>query len=181
MSADLKDIVRRCLDNDRLAQKWLFDRYAGLMMGICMRYMGNREQAEDVLQNGFVKIFRYMEKYRNEGSFEGWMKRIMINQALETLRKKDLLNQALRLEDHTWQVSDDMPDGQSTLQHKELLEMITRLPAGFRTVFNMYAIEGYTHPEIAEQLNISVGTSKSQYARARAQIRTMIEKQKIAI
>lgn len=175
---DLNEIIERCKKQDRKAQQWLFQQYAGIMMALCYRYTGRADDAQDVLQDGFVKVFMKLDKYSGTGSFEGWMKRIMVNTALEWLRKKDHLRNALTVEDQL-DVSQHEPDALSKMTHQELLDAVAKLPAGFRTVFNMYAIEGYNHKEIGEVLGISSGTSKSQYARARAQLMKMVKQKEV--
>jgi len=132
-----------------------------------MRYAGDVEMAEDFLQEGFIKVFTNLKSYRSEGSIEGWVRRVMVNTALEILRKNDVLKHSVEIE-LACTLSDELPDAFRQLTAEELLKCIQLLPAGFRSVFNLYAIEGYTHQEIAGMLNISEGTSKSQYARAKA-------------
>lgn len=148
------------------AQKVVFERYAGRMLAVCARYIGDRYTAEEVLMDGFMRVFERIEQYKNEGSFEGWMRRIMVNESLMYLRRHKhwLAEMAL---DEAPEVQDEA-DYHLTLDSEELLRLIEALPEGYRTIFNLYAIEGYSHTEIARMLNISESTSKSQLHRARA-------------
>ena len=148
------------------AQKFVYEKYAGIMLGICLRYLKNQMDAEEVMLNGMVKIFQNVSQFKNEGSFEGWMKRIVINEALGHLRKKEPLYLAIE-KDHI-QLAVNDASVESDLAVEDLLRMLHALPAGYRAVFNLYAIEGYSHKEIAEMLDINEGTSKSQLSKARA-------------
>lgn len=163
---DEKQLFRDCLNGDRRAQKNLYDRYAGKMFAVCMRYAKDKTTAADYLQEGFIRVFRKLETFRSEGSFEGWIRTIMVNTSLEMLRKNDLLSES---DDYMRHISLAQPDPGviEQMHEKELIALIQQMPTGFRTVFNLYAIEGYTHKEIGEMLHISEGTSKSQYARAK--------------
>jgi RNA polymerase sigma-70 factor (ECF subfamily) len=139
-----------------------------------MRYVGDREQAEDVLQDGFVTLFTRLDTYKGEGSFEGWARKIFVTTALMNLRKKD----ALKMSDDLEAARSLKAETSSQIQnlgYKELMNMIMELPAGFRTVFNMYAVEGYSHKEIADILGISEVTSRTQYSRARALLQSRIK------
>jgi RNA polymerase sigma-70 factor (ECF subfamily) len=142
------------------------------MFAVCLRYCNDREAAEDVLQEGFVKVFQHLEKFRGEGSFEGWVRRIFINTAVEHFRKSNRLKTDLSLDTvemyaEAYKVSD-------ALELEDLMKFIQKLSPGYRTVFNMYVIEGYSHKEISEMLEISEGTSKSQLARARYLLQKMV-------
>ncbi len=163
---ELDDIIRGCQKMDRKAQKMLYERYSPILFGMAMRYASCRSEAEDMLQEAFINIFKHIEQFKGHGSFEGWMKRILINAAIGYIRKyKKHINdnfdeiQEIQIKD----VSFDEKD----FTKEELLKAINELPEGFRLVFNLYAIEGYKHREIADMLEIQVGTSKSQYSRAR--------------
>ena len=164
---DHSAIVLGCQDGDAHAQRALYTLFAGKMMGVSLRYAGSREEAQDILQDGFVKVFTNIHKFEAKGSLEGWIRRIIVNTALEALRKKDALRYSSELEHHESLMA-QVPNAEDALAEQELMTLVQSLPTGFRTVFNLYAIEGYSHKEIAEMLNISAGTSKSQYARARA-------------
>lgn len=166
-------LIEACKKGDRAAQKVLYDRLAPRMFPVCIRYIGDRSLAEDTLQDGFLTLFTRLDSYKGEGSFEGWARRIFVTTALMSLRKKDALKVSDELE-----VARGIPTELATqvenLGYKELMELITGLPAGFRTVFNMYAIEGYSHKEIGETLGISEVTSRSQFSRARALLQSKI-------
>jgi RNA polymerase sigma-70 factor (ECF subfamily) len=158
------DLIQGCLQNDRRYQKELYDRFSGKMYAVCLRYMGNADDAQDVLQDGFVKVFKNLDRFRGEGSFEGWIRRIFVNTAIEQLRKKRPDQSLSEKEERI-----EMPavGAVDRLSEKDLLQLISELSPGYRSVFNLYVIEGMGHKEIAELLNISEGTSKSQLARAR--------------
>lgn len=159
-------IVSECLKNNRLAQKELYGKLSSRMYSLCIRYVGNRETAKDVLHDGFIILFSKLETYKGEGSFEGWARRIFINAALMHLRKSDVLKYSEEYET----AAQDMnvaPNALERLEAERLMKMVCAMPAGFRTVFNMYAIEGYSHQEIAKELNITEGGSRSQLSRAR--------------
>jgi len=141
------------------------------MFAVCMRYAKDREAAEDILQEGWVKVFKNIEKYRGDGSFEGWVRRIFVNTAVEHYRKEAKMIAVSEEAEAYFVVHEDVSDD---LELADLMKCIQSLSAGYRTVFNLYVIEGYSHKEIAEQLNISEGTSKSQLARARYLLQKMI-------
>jgi RNA polymerase sigma factor (sigma-70 family) len=147
------------------AQKFVYDKYAGLMLAISLRYLKNQMDAEEVMLNGFVRIFQNVGQFENKGSFEGWMKRVVINEALGFLRKREPLHLAIE-KDHIQLPTE--ATAESDLAIEDLLNLLHELPAGYRTVFNLYAIEGYSHKEIAAMLDITEGTSKSQLSKARA-------------
>ena len=160
-------ILKGCLNNDAAAQRELYNRYSPKMLAVCYRFAHNREDAEDMLQEGFIKIFENLDNYKHEGSFEGWMRRITVNTALEKFRSRHSL---YRVDDiDTIQEPDSEPDNQdyAGLEANDLLEIIRELPTKYRMVFNLYAIEGYSHKEISKMVNISEGTSKSNLSRAR--------------
>ena len=167
-------LVKKCLEGDHKAQRALFDRFASKMLGVCLRYTKNTEQAEDVLQEGFVKIFTKLDKYNGEGSLEGWVRRIMVNTALDQIRKNVKYQDDRSMDDvdYKLELNAHIIEG---LQEQDLLRLISELPDGYKVVFNMFAIEGYSHKEIADELNISENTSKSQYSRARAYLKNKLE------
>lgn len=168
-------LIESCKKGNRAAQKILYDRLASRMFPVCMRYIGDRTAAEDVLQDGFVTLFTRLESYKGEGSFEGWARRIFVTTALMNLRKKD----ALKMSDELETVRGMKTETTSQLQnigYKELMKLVMSLPPGFRTVFNMYAIEGYSHKEIADMLGITETTSRTQFSRARVWLQNKIEK-----
>lgn len=167
-----EEIIRGCIQKDLRSQKQLYDRYSSKMMGVCLRYASNKEEAQDLLQDGFIKVFQNISSFKFSGEFAGWIKKIMVNNALEQIRKRKIVFE--KLEDDFADGESENHTGESQHDVKDLLRMLQQLPAGYRTVFNLYAIEGYTHKEIAERLEIEEGTSKSQYARARAYIQKML-------
>lgn len=158
------DLIKGCLKGDRKSQKQLYDQFAPKMYAVCLRYMGNADDAQDILQDGFIKIFKNLDRFRSEGSFEGWVRRIFVNTAIEQLRKKKL---DISISDKDESIEYKATTAIDHLSEKDLLKIVRSLSPGYRTVFNMYVVEGYTHKEIADIMNISEGTSKSQLARAR--------------
>lgn len=158
-------LVKGCVKGRPEAQEALYNRYYRTMFGVCLRYAKDRETAEDVLQEGFIKVFTYIHTYTGNGSLEGWIRRIIVNTALEQYRKKGAMYAMVDLEKAYHHDAGEDIVGQ--LNEKELLGLIQNLPDGYRTIFNLYAIEGYNHREIGELLGIAEGTSKSQFARAR--------------
>ncbi|MEZ0540826.1 RNA polymerase sigma factor [Fibrella arboris] len=155
------------------AQKIAYEKYAGKMMSVCIRYVANQADAEDVLIEAFLRVFERISQFRGEGSFEGWIRRIMVTESLMFLRKHKSLRQEIPLDDVL-----ETPDYQwadETLQVDDLLRLVAQLPDGYRTIFNLYAIEGYSHAEIAALTGISEGTSKSQLSRARALLQQKIK------
>lgn len=163
------------LDYRKQDPKAIYDFLAPKMFAVCIRYMGNKSDAEDVLQDGFVTLFSKLDTYSGEGSFEGWARRVFVNTALMSLRKNDALKMSDSLET-AWNVQSEVTTQIQDLGYKELMKMISSLPAGYRTVFNLYVVEGYSHKEISETLGISEVTSRSQLMRARAMLQEMMEK-----
>lgn len=170
----LNDWLEEAKAGNHRAQKAVYDALAPKMFAVCLRYMGNREQAEDVLQDGFVTLFSKLDSYLGEGSFEGWARKIFVNTALMSLRRHDILKQSEDV-DVARDMSTDTPSATEDIGYKELLKYISELPPGFRTVFNMYVIEGYSHKEIGEELGISEVTSRSQLQRARVLLQEKIK------
>lgn len=168
-------LIEGCRKGSRFAQKELYEKYSRRMMGVCLRYVSDREVARDLLQDGFVKVFSSIDSYSGLGSFEGWMRKIFVNCAIEHLRKADVLRGSTDL-DHSAELMESGSSVISDLSAKELLEMVQKLPEGFRFVFNMFVIEGYSHKEIGEMLHITESSSRSQLTRARQMLRKMIEK-----
>jgi RNA polymerase sigma-70 factor (ECF subfamily) len=170
-------LLKACIQGDRKAQRKLYEQLAPKMFPVCLRYMNNREMAEDVMQDGFVTLFSKLDSYSGTGSFEGWARKIFVNTALMQLRRNDVLKESDNLDD-AWDIGSPDPSAIQEIGHKELLELIAELPPGFRTVFNMYVIEGYSHKEIADELGISENTSRSQLQRARVILqKKILEKQ----
>ncbi len=167
-----QELITGCINRDHAAQKRLYDTFSSKMYALCCRYVKDSMEAEDVLVTAFTKVLDKINQYKSEGSFEGWIRRIVVNEALTHLRKSRFMYLETELE-----VAHYEPDYQTTSDHLEaedLLTMIDELPAGYRVVFNLYAIDGYSHKEIAEQLGISENTSKSQLSRARVYLQRKI-------
>ena len=160
-----EQLIKGCLNGNRSAQEELYNLYSRKMMGLCMRYVGDRETARDLLQDGFVKVFTSLNLYSGTGTFESWIRKIFVNVTIEHFRKKDFLNDAMDLESIQSTVEDNSTV--SRLSAEMIMDLVQQLPKGFRTVFNLFAIEGYSHKEIGNMLQISEATSRSQYARAR--------------
>ena len=168
------ELIRSCIDGDRKSQKALYDRLAPRMFPVCIRYIGDRAQAEDVLQDGFITLFTKLESYKGDGSFEGWARRVFVTTALMTLRKKDALKMTEELDTARGMKAETVSQTQH-IGYQELMKLVTSLPPGFRTVFNMYSIEGYSHKEIADMLGISETTSRTQLSRARIWLQKKIK------
>lgn len=166
--------IERARNGEKKAQRHLYASLSGKMFAVCLRYMGDRDAAEDVLQDGFVTLFSKLDSFSGTGSFEGWARKIFVNTALMSLRKKDALKDSEDVE-AVRNMSSDEPSAIQKISYTDLLGMISALPPGFRTVFNMYVIEGYSHREIAEELGISEATSRSQLQRARVLLQTKIK------
>ena len=167
-------LIESCIKGDRAAQKVVYDRLAPRMFPLCIRYVGDRELAEDILQDGFVTLFTHLSDYKGDGSFEGWARKIFVTTALMELRRKD----ALKMSDDLEMVRGMKTEITGQIQnigYKDLIKVITQLPPGFRTVFNMYAIEGYSHKEIGEILGISETTSRTQLSRARTWLQNKLK------
>ncbi|MUP45176.1 RNA polymerase sigma factor [Gramella sp. BOM4] len=169
----LKNLIYQCKKNDRTAQEQLYRLFASRLFAVCLKYSENKQQAEDNLQDGFVTIFEKISQYNHSGSFEGWMKRIMINTALQKHRQQKVygLSNEDQIEEEEFEVETE------NLSVDFLLECVQSLPDRYRQVFNLYVMDGYSHKEIAELLKISEGTSKSNLARARKALQERIEKQ----
>jgi RNA polymerase sigma-70 factor (ECF subfamily) len=166
------DLIRGCVRQERAAQKRLYDLYSPLMYPLCCRYLKDHVEAEDVLVIAFTRILQKIETFRNEGSLEGWIKRITINEALSALRRRKSMIVETGLEEIETQAQ--YYQSSDPLEAEDLLQLIRELPVGYRTVFNLYAIDGFSHKEIAEQLNISENTSKSQLSRARTYLQKLL-------
>ncbi len=172
---DDTSLVIECVKGNSRAQRMLFERFSQKMLGVCMRYAKSTEQAEDVLQDGFIKVFSKLNDFKHDGSLEGWIRRIMVNTSLDQIRKENKLlgNTSLESVDYKLQNNAFVLEN---LAAKDLMKMVQSMPVGYKVVFNMFAIEGYSHKEISEHLGISENTSKSQYSRARAYLRERLEK-----
>jgi len=158
-------LLKDCIRCKPSAQKDMYDRFASRMLGVCLRYIHDREEAEHVMIGGMVKVFDKLEQFQSEGSLEGWIRRIMVNESLMYIRKHK--NMSLEVEMEKAELTLDYQSLESNLEAEDLLALIGELPIGYRTVFNLYAIEGYSHKEISDTLDINENTSKSQLSRAR--------------
>ncbi|MDP1622920.1 MAG: sigma-70 family RNA polymerase sigma factor [Bacteroidales bacterium] len=167
------DLISRCLKREVDAEYELYHRFASEMFGICMRYAGNEMEAEDILQNGFIRLFCNLHQFRFEGTFNRWVQLVFVNTAINYYRSNLKFNLEVELTDD--QADETMEDALSILSTKELLAMIQALPPGYRTIFNMFVIENYEHKEIAKLLGISEKTSKSQLHRAKNRLRLMLK------
>lgn len=168
------NIIARCKGQDRVAQKALYAKYSPLFYSICLRYIKETTEAEDLMVESFYKIFSKIDQYKGKGNFEGWMKRIVINECLMRLRKRNNLNLYVEL-DKAREVKEDAT-AVSALNYQEILGLLNELPVGYRTIFNLYVIEGYKHREIAEKLGISINTSKSQLILAKKRMKDLYKK-----
>ncbi len=167
-------IVAGCKRGESWARKKIYELYAPVMMGVCMRYVNDRETARDILQDGFIKVFTKIDSYSETGSLGGWMRRVFATTALEYLRRNDALKMSVNIDDYNDAVENVSVSALDQLSAKELMGCIAKLPHGFRTVFNLFAIEGYTHSEIATMLNIQESTSRSQFLRAKKALQKMV-------
>lgn len=175
-----KELVKGCLREDRKCQEEVFRRFAGKMMAVCVRYTRHKMEAEDILQDAFIKVFDNLSKFKFKGSFEGWVRRIVINTALKNYGKRGFRQEQIGMDQY--QEVPMEPSVYSHLQEEELLNLVAKLPDGYRIVFNLYAIEGYSHKEIAETLGIQESTSRSQLVKARKMLQSQVlEMQKIAV
>ena len=171
-------ILRGCLKNEATAQKELYNRYSPKMLAVCYRFAHNREDAEDMLQEGFIKVFSQIHTFRNQGAFEGWVRRIIVHTCINNLKKNKKFNESVDIIHATsMQVREESVP--SIVQAKQVVECIRILPIGYRTVLNLYAIEGYSHREIGSMLDIEESTSRSQYTRAKQMLEDILIKKKI--
>ena len=161
-----EQIVNGCIQKNALAQEYLYNKFSRKMMGVCLRYSDSQEEGEDVLQNGFISVFENIGSFKGTGSLEGWIRKIMTNTALTNIRKNKKLKQNIELDSVEFMLPSNTYINDN-FAAKDLLKIIQTLPLGFKTVFNLYAIEGYSHQEIAKLMKITEGTSKSNLSRAR--------------
>lgn len=166
-----KTLIKDCLSFNRDAQKKLYDLYSAKMLGVCRRYTRTYEDAEDVMITGFFKVFSKMHQYSHNGSFEGWIRRIMVNESLMFLRKK--VHFAEEVDLNNLPISEKITV-EDELSAKEILKLLEQLPLGYRTIFNLFVVEGFKHKEIAEQLGISINTSKSQLIQAKKRLKALV-------
>lgn len=179
-------IIRGCIEGDRRSQQRLYEAYYGKMMAVCRRYARDNDEALDIFQEAFIKVFNNIHKYGDKGSFEGWIRRIMVNTAIDFIRRAKASGQMVELTDRhsdSMGSNEDEEDGDSILgnvSYDELLKCVQNLSPAYKQVFNLYVVDGYQHQEIAEMLNISVGTSKSNLAKAKMNLKKFLS-EKIAV
>ena len=176
---DIRRIIEGCIKHNRKSQQELYDRYSRVLMGICLRYSKSTDEAEDILQESFIKIFNKIKDFSFNGSFEGWIKRITVNTALTNYHNTLSHRNHLHLDDYMITEKEYYSFETDFLTSEILYKMLNELPLGYRTVFNLYAIEGYKHHEIGSKLGIDENTSKSQYCRARAILRSKLTPYKL--
>jgi RNA polymerase sigma-70 factor (ECF subfamily) len=164
---DEASLIQACIKQNRAAQKKLYDLYAPKMLGVCYRYAQSKEEAEDMLQEGFIKVFQKLDSFKFQGVFEGWLRRIFVNTAINIIRKYQKLQYETDIEEAGTMAS-NAAEVLDAMQNKEVIELIRNMPQGYRTVLNLYAIEGYSHKEIGEMLGINESSSRSQFTRAKA-------------
>ncbi len=170
-------LIEECLDGNPIAQRELYELYSPKMMAVCFRYASNREDAEDMLQEGFIKVYSQLSSFKGNGSFEGWIRRIIVNTCINTLKKNRKFDEVVDIE-HAFDAS-VKETVHSLIQAKQVTECIRLLPTGYKTVLNLYAIEGFSHREIGEMLDIAESTSRSQYTRAKALLEQILIDRKI--
>jgi len=171
-------ILSGCINNDAAAQRELYNRYSPKMLAVCYRFGQNREDAEDMLQEGFIKVFMQIHTFEKRGAFEGWIRRIIVHTCINILKKNKKFNDSVDLI-HATRIHNREESVPSIIQAKQVVECIRTLPMGYRTVLNLYAIEGYNHKEIAEMLDIEESTSRSQFTRAKAMLEDILIRKKI--
>ena len=171
-----QQIIKLCAKHDRKAQQILYDRYSRLLLGVCLRYATDKAEAEDILQDSFLKIFFNIKEYSGTGSFIGWLRKIVVNTAITHYHKNLKYRYHVDIEDYISVETGTSSFEEDFFTSDELFKVLNELPSGYRMVFNLYAVEGFKHKEIAEMLSIDTNTSKSQYSRAKAVIRDKLEK-----
>ncbi len=171
---ELDAIIKGCVKKQYKFQKLLYEKYASLLYAICLRYLKNTDDAKDALQDGFIKIYEKIDTFSFNGSFEGWIKRLVVNNCLMILRNKKKIGFEQAWDDNYETVEEEEEDGDTYVDPKILFGLIQDLPEGYRTIFNLYVVDGFSHKEIAEKIGINEGTSKSQLARAKKLLRSKI-------
>ena len=171
-------ILKGCLNNDASAQRELYNKYSPKMLAVCYRFAHNREDAEDMLQEGFIKVFLQIHTFENRGAFEGWIRRIVVHTCINILKKNKKFNESIDII-HATGVQVREESVSAIIQAKQVVECIRMLPIGYRTVLNLYAVEGYSHREISNMLDIEESTSRSQYTRAKAMLEDILIRKRI--
>jgi len=178
LDKELRILVQKCVENDREGQRELYTLLSPVLYGICLKYMKNKMEADDVFQDAFIILFQKINQYKFEGSFEGWAKRIFVNEALEVLRKKQRrLHVAIEKSNLSNGLENEIDEPSLFVPHDKLLKHIQQLPDNYRMIFNLYVFEGYSHKAIGDKLNIAVGTSKSLLSRAKSVLRSKINEE----
>lgn len=178
MSKELsQNIISQSVKGNRTAQRAMYEHYKGKMFVVCLRYADTREDAEDMLQEGFIKVFRDLHQFRGEGSIEGWVRRVIVHSSLAYIKKKRKMAFSGLSEEHIANLASDEEYVFEESTPGGLIKLMQKMPVGFRTVLNLYVLEGFSHQEIADQLGISVGTSKSQLSRAKAFMKKLVNEQ----
>ncbi len=173
-------ILKGCLNNEPAAQQELYQRYSPKMLSVCYRFAKNREDAEDMLQEGFIRVFSQIHQFRAQGAFEGWVRRIIVHTCINILKKNKKFNESVDII-HATNIQVREESVPSIIQAKQIVECIRMLPIGYRTVLNLFALEGYSHKEIADMLDIEESTSRSQYTRAKAMLQEILFRKKIML
>lgn len=173
-------IIKGCLNNEPAAQQELYQRYSPKMLAVCYRFAKNREDAEDMLQEGFIRVFSQIHQFRAQGAFEGWVRRIIVHTCINVLKKNKKFNESVDII-HATNIQVREESVPSIIQAKQIVECIRMLPIGYRTVLNLFALEGYSHKEIADMLDIEESTSRSQYTRAKAMLQEILVRKKIIL
>ena len=171
-----QQIIKGCAKHERKAQQLLYDRYSRFLLGICLRYASDKAEAEDILQESFIKIFFNIEDFSGTGSFIGWLRKVAVNTAITHYHKNLKFRYHVEIEEYVSAETGVSGFEEDFYTAEDLYKVLNELPAGYRMVFNLYAVEGYKHKEIAEKLNIDTNTSKSQYSRAKAVLRNKLDK-----
>ena len=171
-------LIQACSQNNAAAQRELYNRFSGLLFGVCFRYAFCKEDAEDMLQEGFIKIFKRINSFENKGNFEGWMKRVMVHTCINYLKKNKKFSEIINLE-YAQELEVKEESIASKLLGKQVMECLMMMPIGYRTVINLYAIEGYSHKEIGEMLEVGESTSRSQYIRGKNLLEAILINKKI--
>jgi RNA polymerase sigma-70 factor (ECF subfamily) len=176
MKDQMEDIIRGCCARERWAQERLYKQFSGLLYAICLRYAKNKMDAQDVLQEVFVKIYNHIHTYHFDGSFEGWLRRIAVNTSITFYRKAIKKHVEKDIDEGVFEVANANEDWSQEFSMEEMTKCIQQLPHGYKTIFNLYVIEGYKHKEIADMLSIDINTSKSQLSRAKVHIQNELHK-----
>lgn len=169
-----KLLIENCLKGQQAAFEQLYNKFSGKMMSVCLRYLKDEDQAKDAMQDSFIKVFKNLKFYQFEGSFEGWVRKTVVNTCLDAIRKNKQMQDSTSV-DEAFDLSIDQASIISKMTADELMQIIANIPSGYRTVFNLFAIEGYSHKEIADMLGVTENTSKTQYRKARFYIQKCIE------